>query len=116
MPGLAFEWYEPERQAALCELLLNTTEHPGEGISVSLTYAAELFDEASIAQLARHYVNVLQSIVDQPECRVRDIALLDERDGAVRHARQLAAAVTSQISSRIDASKSTHACTRARQQ
>ncbi len=78
LPGLTLQPYELGEHAAKFELLLNTVEHAEGRITLSLSYAAELFDAATIAGLGGHYVRVLRALAEQPQQRIGEIALLSE--------------------------------------
>ncbi|HDS1734302.1 non-ribosomal peptide synthetase [Pseudomonas sp. BP8] len=76
LPGLTVETLDWERSTAQFDLTLETVEHEA-GIAVSLTYATALFDEATIAQLAGHWQDLLAAIVAQPQQRIAELALLN---------------------------------------
>ncbi|WP_421549518.1 amino acid adenylation domain-containing protein [Pseudomonas sp. QD4] len=69
----ALEWDNPTSQF---DLSLDTQEH-GEEFSAILTYATDLFEASTIERLARHWQNLLQAIVADPEQRIGDLPLLD---------------------------------------
>ncbi|WP_054063364.1 non-ribosomal peptide synthetase, partial [Pseudomonas asplenii] len=63
-------------------LLIDAGEQQWRG---HLAYNADFFDPEFIHQLMRHYVRLLQALVDTPQLRVDDVALLD----AVERQRQI---------------------------
>jgi len=69
----ALEWDNPTSQF---DLSLDTQEH-GEEFSAILTYATDLFEASTIERLARHWQNLLQAIVADPQQRIGDLPLLD---------------------------------------
>ncbi|WP_448724800.1 non-ribosomal peptide synthase/polyketide synthase [Pseudomonas farris] len=70
--------HQPSRTAQF-DLTLETFDGP-EGLGAQLTYATDLFDGATIERLARHWQNLLGSIVADPQQRVGELALLDEAE------------------------------------
>ncbi len=47
----------------------------------SFTYAAELFERATVERMSGHYLKVpLRALVEQPELRVSEVALLGEAE------------------------------------
>ncbi|MBP2261311.1 amino acid adenylation domain-containing protein [Pseudomonas sp. BP8] len=76
LPGLTLEALDWEIHTTQFDLALNTLEHE-HGIGAFLTYATALFDEATIAQLAGHWQDLLAAIVAQPQQRIAELALLN---------------------------------------
>ncbi|MBB2885147.1 MULTISPECIES: non-ribosomal peptide synthase/polyketide synthase [Pseudomonas] len=70
--------HQPSRTAQF-DLTLETFDGP-EGLGAQLTYATDLFDGATIERLARHWQNLLGSLVADPQQRVGELALLDETE------------------------------------
>ncbi|MFV3291893.1 non-ribosomal peptide synthase/polyketide synthase [Pseudomonas sp. NY11955] len=79
LPGLAMEELALTSHVAKFDLALDTFEHEA-GISAALTFATDLFDLATIERMAQHWLNLLQSIVTQPEQRVADLAMLGQHE------------------------------------
>lgn len=74
-----------EAKAADCDLELVLTEsfgHNGEpsGITASMVYAVELFEEATIVGFVQRFQRLLTAIASHPELAVSDIDLLTERE------------------------------------
>ncbi|MDP9897429.1 amino acid adenylation domain-containing protein [Variovorax boronicumulans] len=82
LSGLALEPYDLGGQAAQFELMLLTDESPDGRLHAKFSYAAELFDAATIARMATHYLAVLQALADRPEQALGEIALLGEAERA----------------------------------
>ena len=76
LPGLTLEALDWEIHTTQFDLALNTIEHE-HGIGAFLTYATALFDEATIAQLAGHWQDLLAAIVAQPQQRIAELPLLN---------------------------------------
>ena len=81
LPGLTVsqvkevsELAEPAVTLTLFDLILMMGEGP-EGLTGSLKYRTELFDETTIEQLVRNFQYVLESIVSQPERRLSTLEL-----------------------------------------
>ena len=79
-PGLAVERIEFEEPAAQFELTLQSTEDADGLVSVSFTYAEELFEAETIERMAGHYVAVLQALAERPEQAVGDVELLSDAE------------------------------------
>src|SRR5262249_51045683 len=52
----------------------------GRSLAITVQYNTDLWDEAAIARLAGHYRTLLEGIVADPTCRVRDLPLLTEAE------------------------------------
>ncbi|WP_431262114.1 amino acid adenylation domain-containing protein [Roseateles chitinivorans] len=76
LPGLKVTPYAAGEQAAQFELMLTTTENADGTVRASFSYAAELFDPATIERLAGHFTAMLAAIADTPEVAVGDVALM----------------------------------------
>ena len=59
LPGLTVEDHELGEQAAQFELTLDTVEQPDGRLRPLFTYAAELFEPATIERLGGHYLHLL---------------------------------------------------------
>ncbi|MHC8287881.1 amino acid adenylation domain-containing protein [Pseudomonas sp. XS1P51] len=57
------------------DLVLDTQEQ-GEALDASLTYATDLYDEASMNRLAEQWLNLLRAVVNDPQQRVAELPLL----------------------------------------
>ncbi|MFT7773023.1 amino acid adenylation domain-containing protein [Roseateles sp.] len=66
-------------EAAQFELSVEVREQAGEGAQLRLIYAAELFEPATMARFAGHYLRMLRAFVATPAAAVGDVAL-PERD------------------------------------
>ncbi|WP_434547967.1 amino acid adenylation domain-containing protein, partial [Pseudomonas qingdaonensis] len=79
LPNLDVEFLAWDKQTSQFDLMLHTTES-AEGFSAVFTYATDLFEAATIERLARHWQNLLQAIVADPQQRVGELPLLDARE------------------------------------
>jgi len=77
LPGLTLERYGIGTLAAQFELDLATTQKGDGSIGASFGYAAELFESRTIERLGRHYVQVLATLVNEPNRTIQDIVLPD---------------------------------------
>ncbi|WP_071323165.1 non-ribosomal peptide synthetase [Janthinobacterium sp. 1_2014MBL_MicDiv] len=82
LAGLSAVPYELGRQAAKFELTLDTQERADGNLSASFAYAVELFEQASIARLSRHYLALLRALVDTPQCALGDVPLQETAERA----------------------------------
>ena len=78
LPNLSIESYELGGQGAQFELTVDSSETADGQVSVSFTYAKELFDPATIERIAAHYLSVLTALAQEPEQAVGEIELLSE--------------------------------------
>jgi amino acid adenylation domain-containing protein len=85
--GLAVESMPLAGGVAQFDLTLTTGE-AGGGLVASFQYNSDLFDEGTIARLARHFEVLLGGVVDDPDGRLGDLPLLDgaERAGLLEAA------------------------------
>ncbi len=74
--GLAVELLDWDSQTAKFDLTLDTFEHE-DGLTARLSYASDLFDQATVERLGRHWCNLLQAIVADPERQVAQLPLYD---------------------------------------
>ncbi|WP_367616520.1 amino acid adenylation domain-containing protein [Pseudomonas farsensis] len=81
--GLRIEQMPLERTTAQFDLTLDTQEG-SSGLYASLTYATDLFDASTIARLARHWQQLLASVVAEPGQRIGALALLDAEETAAQ--------------------------------
>ncbi|MCU7250416.1 non-ribosomal peptide synthetase [Pseudomonas koreensis] len=74
--GLELGVIEWESRSTQFDLSLDTYEKGGQ-LHAAFTYASDLFDAATIERMARHWTQLLHSLVNDPQQRVGEIALLD---------------------------------------
>ena len=70
---------EPRAVAAKFDCTLSV-EETADGLACMIEYDTDLFDESTIERQAGHFRNVLRSMVERPEARVRELNLLDEEE------------------------------------
>ena len=75
--GLELESLELRNRFAKFDLMLSLQEN-NEGLSGALEYNTDLFDEATIRRMAGHFRTLLESVVREPDTRVRMLSLLEE--------------------------------------
>ncbi len=80
LPELAVSLLPVESQTAKFDLTLNMVEMDA-GILATLTYNTDLFDQATVGRMARHFTNLLAAIVAAPHHTLSQFDLLapDER-------------------------------------
>ncbi|WP_280242010.1 non-ribosomal peptide synthetase [Nocardia abscessus] len=86
LPGLRFEVEDFDRNASQFDLTLDLrerfTDSGPAGIDAVLTYATDLFDEATMAAFANRWRRVLAAALARPEVRIADIDILDDAERA----------------------------------
>jgi amino acid adenylation domain-containing protein/non-ribosomal peptide synthase protein (TIGR01720 family) len=68
------------------DLVLDTQEH-GETLDASLTYATQVYDEASMQRLTEQWLNLLRAVVNDPRQRVAELPLMQapQYEALIRH-------------------------------
>jgi amino acid adenylation domain-containing protein/non-ribosomal peptide synthase protein (TIGR01720 family) len=74
--GLSLGLFENQGRSTQFDLTLDTWEKGGK-LHAALTYASDLFEARSIERMARHWSNLLQAIVRDPQQCVGELAMLD---------------------------------------
>lgn len=85
LPGLTLTEAELGTPAAQFELSLETFEDGDGRVRASLRYAAELFEPATMARMAGHYLAVLEALADRPAQALGDVPLLADAEEAQLH-------------------------------
>jgi amino acid adenylation domain-containing protein len=73
--GTKFSTIKIDSDAAKFDLTLEVDETT-DGIAISLEYARDLFEAATIDRMLGHFLNLLTAVVDNPEQSISDIDLL----------------------------------------
>jgi non-ribosomal peptide synthetase component F len=60
------------------ELALDVWREGAHGLRCVFAYAAELYDDAFVAQFARHYVDLLEQLADTPQRALGEFILDDD--------------------------------------
>ncbi|WP_095143824.1 non-ribosomal peptide synthetase [Pseudomonas sp. Irchel s3b6] len=82
LPGLLAEELSWHSREAKFDLQLHSEEDRNGRLSLSFDYADELFDEATVQRLARHLVNLLRGVCEQPQQTIGDLSLLEPSEHA----------------------------------
>ncbi|WP_336085591.1 amino acid adenylation domain-containing protein [Nocardia sp. SSK8] len=82
LPGLRIEAVDTDAGIAKFDLQFTfqesqTADRVGDGISLSVNYAADLFDEVTARKLGDRLVRLLTAVAADPNTAVGDLALLD---------------------------------------
>lgn len=77
LPGLTSNQVKLDNGTTKFDLSVAMIEQ-SDGIKGSLEYSTDLFDEATIIRLSRHFRTLLESIVADPEQSVSDLPILTE--------------------------------------
>ncbi len=67
------------QQGSAFDLMLMVL-HRGDGLSASLQYNVDLFEEATIARMADHFQVLLASLADNPEQALADLPILSQTE------------------------------------
>jgi amino acid adenylation domain-containing protein len=79
LPGLALRPLETSTGAARFDLSLEVTERAGE-LELSFEYDSDLFDAATVARMAGHYVRLLEQLGADPQLPVGRARLLSDAE------------------------------------
>uniref|UniRef100_UPI002454A97A non-ribosomal peptide synthase/polyketide synthase n=1 Tax=Nocardia cyriacigeorgica TaxID=135487 RepID=UPI002454A97A len=99
LPGLSVSALDLEENVARFDLQFTLSEHgePGAGMALALTYATELFDEATVAEIAARWRRVLEAIAADATISVGAIDVLDAGERADLVSRTGAPAVAPRV-------------------
>ncbi|WP_433736261.1 amino acid adenylation domain-containing protein [Pseudomonas putida] len=73
--GLQVERLHWQQHTAQFDLVLDTQEQ-GDELDASLSYATDLYDEASMQRFAEQWLNLLRAVVADPQQRIAELPLL----------------------------------------
>ncbi len=86
LPGLRLEVQDFDRRASQFDLTLDLRERfdasGPAGLDGVLTYATDLFDEATVASFVTRWRRILAAVPARPDVRLADIELLDDQERA----------------------------------
>jgi non-ribosomal peptide synthetase component F len=85
LEGLTFTPLELSYEKIYFDLMAEIVEGE-ECLTIRLSYNTNQFKPETIARLLTNYQTLLQSLVEQPECRLLDIPILLTESAAVQHA------------------------------
>ena len=74
--GLVLQRVENPGRTTQFDLTLDTWEKAGK-LHAALTYASDLFEPATIERMARHWSNLLQAMVRDPQQCIGELSMLD---------------------------------------
>jgi amino acid adenylation domain-containing protein len=77
--GLHFETFGSAQHGAPFDLMIMMSESGGSGTS-TFQYNTDLFDRTTIARMAQHFTNILGAIALDPEQRLSELQLLNEKE------------------------------------
>jgi amino acid adenylation domain-containing protein len=80
LPGLTLHPVELQTGTARTDLTLQAGEDAGGGLKLGFEYNTDLFDEAAIAAMGRHFRTLLEHVVDAPATRLLSIPILDDEE------------------------------------
>ena len=76
LAGMTVEYLANDARATKFDLNLEVTDLD-QRLGCCLTYSTDLFDEPRIARMARHWRNLLQALITDPQQRLSELPLLD---------------------------------------
>ncbi|WSG58687.1 amino acid adenylation domain-containing protein [Nocardia sp. NBC_01730] len=77
LPGLTVSGIDPQVHSAKFDLQLTLAEQPNaRGISVTVTYATDLFDAATVQDFADRFLRILAVVASDPTAVVGDVDVL----------------------------------------
>ena len=79
LPGLSMTALEVNRGSAVFDLTLSMRDE-GKGLSGYFEYNCDLFDQATIERMVRHYESLLEGAAAQPEESIEHLPLLCDRE------------------------------------
>jgi amino acid adenylation domain-containing protein len=79
MPGLDVEELAFDRGMAKFDLTLEVVEHD-DGLNCEFEYRTDLFEPATIARMAGHFLNLLAGALDAPDVAVSRLPILDDKE------------------------------------
>lgn len=79
LPGLSLEPIEAETKTAKYDLTLTIAPTP-EGLMTSLEYNTALYEASSARRMLEHFRRLLQGIVNDPDCYVDELVILDSEE------------------------------------
>ena len=82
LPGLAVTEVERGERATGFDLALDTAETRSGRLYLALTYATDLFAEATVARLRDHFLAILHQVAAAPRTRIADLRLLAPAEAA----------------------------------
>ncbi|WP_244438827.1 condensation domain-containing protein [Paraburkholderia dilworthii] len=78
LDGVRCALVDADASDARFELALDVYRQDAAGLRCVFAYAAELYDDAFVAQFAQHYVGLLEQIVDAPQRAIGEFNLNDD--------------------------------------
>ncbi|MFZ2530050.1 MAG: amino acid adenylation domain-containing protein [Rhodococcus sp. (in: high G+C Gram-positive bacteria)] len=82
LPGLTVEPVDPGVDVAKVDLEFTLRDDTDGGLAASLTYATDLYDDATAVALTERWVRLLRAVVADPDGVVGDLPILDDADTA----------------------------------
>ncbi|HRI64753.1 MAG TPA: amino acid adenylation domain-containing protein [Polyangium sp.] len=80
LPGLSLSHIAVDNGTTTFDLTVSLEQQEDGTIAGVVQYATDLFKQDTIQRLCRHYAQLLQGIVDQPDCSIDKLPLLTEEE------------------------------------
>ncbi|GGC77018.1 non-ribosomal peptide synthase/polyketide synthase [Hoyosella rhizosphaerae] len=87
LPGLTIAPFEGAVESAKFDVLLTleqkfSDEQVPAGITASLVYRTDIFDESTMLRLGRRFSRVIDAVTDNPDIIIGDIDIVDEQEAS----------------------------------
>jgi amino acid adenylation domain-containing protein len=82
LPGVTVGYQIPNIVTSRLDMSWNLAEHDTGGVSLGIEYNTDLFDEASMASYAAHYMELLGSLTAAPDAAIGDGEMLSAAERA----------------------------------
>ncbi|MCR8843450.1 amino acid adenylation domain-containing protein [Paenibacillus sp. SC116] len=79
MEGVTFTPFEFAEGISKFDLSLNV-EEIGDKLLVSFEYCSKLYEQATVQRLARHWIRILEAVVEQQQIKLADIAIITDQE------------------------------------
>ena len=73
-------YYVPDTKISKLDLSLEVIPLESEELKLNFEYCTKLFNENFIEGFSNHYINILNTILDNPEIAISDIEILSEKE------------------------------------
>ncbi|MCU0286455.1 MAG: condensation domain-containing protein, partial [Acidobacteria bacterium] len=87
MPGLGLKPYQPGGLKSRFDLVFGANDH-GETLVLGLTYSSELFTHDTANEIGKHFIQVLEQVLDNNELKLADIKLMTKAANAQSRLKQ----------------------------
>ncbi len=79
LQGLKLKPYLMENKISKLDITF-TAEEKKEKLELTIEYCTSLFNKDTIERMAKHYINIMEKVVDEPNVRLEEIMLISEEE------------------------------------